>query len=271
MKSKLKALGVVAFALALCFALVGCGGGDKADLKKAVIGTWELSEFTDASEDDLAMMKAFNLTVEATFAEDGTFKLGMFGETMDGTWDAKSADKVSLTIEGDSVDATIKDGVLSIEVDGEGMKFKKTSDEVKDLGSSSTSSSGTAADSSATDDQAIEAIDKEIYSDDNISVMVVNKKQDWLDSCGYTLVITNKSADAAIDVSGSYGTWMVNGKMISPSIYETIQPNAYAETFMTFMDDSIKSIDDLVNVQGSFEVMNSKTYDEIVTFQVTMP
>lgn len=271
MKSKLKALGVVAFALALCFALVGCGGGDKADPKKAVIGTWELSEFTDASEDDLAMMKAFDLTVEATFAEDGTFKLGMFGETMDGTWDAKSADKVSLTIEGDSVDATIKDGVLSIEVDGEGMKFKKTSDEVKDLRSSSTSSSGTAGDSSATDDQAIEAIDKEIYSDDNISVMVVDKKQDWLDSCGYTLVITNKSADAAIDVSGSYGTWMVNGKMISPSIYETIQPNAYAETFMTFMDDSIKSIDDLVNVQGSFEVMNSKTYDEIVTFQVTMP
>ena len=32
-----------------------------------------------------------------------------------------------------------------------------------------------------------------------------------------------------------------------------------------------KSIDDLVNVQGSFEVTNSKTYDEIVTFQVTMP
>lgn len=272
MKSKLKVFGVVAFAFALCFALVGCGGGDKADPKKAVIGTWELSELTGASEDDMAMMKAFGLTVEATFAEDGTFKLGMFGESLDGTWDAKSADKVSLTIEGDSVDATIKDGVLSIEVDGEGMKFKKTSDEVKDLGSSSaTSDSGTTTGSNATDDQAIQAIDKEIYSDDNISVMVVDKKQDWLDSCGYTLVITNKSADTAIDFSGSYGTWTVNGKMISPYIYETIQPNAYAETFMTFMDDSIKSIDDLVNVQGSFEVTNSKTYDEIVTFQVTMP
>ena len=67
------------------------------------------------------------------------------------------------------------------------------------------------------------------------------------------------------------GVFTVNGKMISPYIYETIQPNAYVETFMTFMDDSIKSIDDLVNVQGSFEVTNSKTYDEIVTFQVTMP
>lgn len=152
MKSKLKVLGVVAFALALCFALVGCGGDDKADYKKAVIGTWELSEITGSSEDDMDMMKALGLTVEAAFAEDGTFKLGAFGEAMDGTWDAKSADKVSLTIEGDSVDATIKDGVLSIEVDGEGMKFKKTSDEVKDLGSSSTSSSETAGSSSATDD-----------------------------------------------------------------------------------------------------------------------
>ena len=34
MKSKLKVFGVVAFAIALCFALVGCGGGDKADPKK---------------------------------------------------------------------------------------------------------------------------------------------------------------------------------------------------------------------------------------------
>ena len=49
MKSKLKVFGVVAFAIALCFALVGCGGGDKADPKKAVIGTWELSELTGAS------------------------------------------------------------------------------------------------------------------------------------------------------------------------------------------------------------------------------
>ena len=95
---------LVAFAIALCFALVGCGGGDKADPKKAVIGTWELSELTGASEDDMAMMKAFGLTIEATFAEDGTFKLGMFGETMDGTWDGPSQlIKVSLTIEGDSV------------------------------------------------------------------------------------------------------------------------------------------------------------------------
>lgn len=46
MKSKLKVFGVVAFAIALCFALVGCGGGDKADPKKAVVGTWELSELT---------------------------------------------------------------------------------------------------------------------------------------------------------------------------------------------------------------------------------
>ena len=98
MKSKLKVFGVAAFAIALCFALVGCGGGDKADPKKAVIGTWELSELTGASEDDMAMMKAFGLTIEATFAEDGTFELGMFVESMDGTWDAKAADKVSLTI-----------------------------------------------------------------------------------------------------------------------------------------------------------------------------
>ena len=72
MKSKLKVFGVVAFAIALCFALVGCGGGDKADPKKAVIGTWELSELTGASEDDMAMMKAFGLTIEARTARSSS-------------------------------------------------------------------------------------------------------------------------------------------------------------------------------------------------------
>ena len=269
MKSKLKVLGVVAFALALCFALVGCGGDDKsAEYKKAVVGTWEMTELAGSSEDDLAMMKSFGLTVEATFAEDGTFKLGIFGETMDGTWEAKSADKVSLTIEGDSVDATIKDGVLSIEVDGEGMKFKKTTDEVKDLSSTATTADGS---TSLTDDKEVKAVDKEIYSDDALSVMVVDKKQDWMDDCGYTLLITNKSADTAINFTTSYGTWMMDGKMINPFVYETIQPGAYAETFMYFSDTGATSIDDLKNVQGSFEVLNADTYDEIATFQVTMP
>ena len=270
MKSKLKVFGVVAFAIALCFALVGCGGGDKADPKKAVIGTWELSELTGASEDDMAMMKAFGLTIEATFAEDGTFKLGMFGETMDGTWDAKSADKVSLAIEGDSIDATIKDGVLSIEVDGEGMKFKKTSDEVKDLGSSSVSSDSATSGSSATDDQAIEAIDKEIYSDDNISVMVVDKKQDWLDDCGYTFKVENKTADKTVLFMAEYGTFSVDGQMVDFTLTETVKPGMFAETFGYFDSTKVTDIDAMKNVAGTISLMDNDSYETIASYPIEL-
>ena len=44
-----------------------------------------------------------------------------------------------------------------------------------------------------------------------------------------------------------------------------------AEESSCSLDDSIMSIDELANVQGSFEGTNSTTYDEIVTFQGTMP
>ncbi len=271
MKSKGKILAIAAFAFALCLALVGCGGsgsGDKsADYKKAVVGTWELTEITGASDDDMAMMKAFGLTVEMAFAEDGTFKIGMLGETINGTWEAPSAGKVVMKADGDSIEATIEDGVLSAEVEGDSMKLKKSSDEVKDLTAAASSSDGI----DLTADKETAAIDKEIVSDDVLSVKVVNKKQDWMDDCGYTLVITNKTADTPIDVASAYGTWVVNGKMIDPLLYESIQPGAYAETFMSFTDDGVKSIDDLKGVKGSFEVSNSTTYDSIETIPVELP
>lgn len=271
MKSKGKVFAVVAFAFALCLALAGCGGSsgaDKsADYKKAVVGTWELTEITGASEDDMAMMKAFGLTVEMAFAEDGTFKMGIIGETIDGTWEAPSADKVTMKAEGDTIEATIKDGVLAVEIDGESMKFKKSTDEVKDL----TAAASSSGDVDLTADKETVALDREVVSDDTLSIKIVNKKQDWMDDCGYTLVITNKTADTPIDVAAAYGTWVVNGKMSDPFFYETIQPGAYVETFMSFTDDSIKCIDDLKSVKGSFEVANSSTYDSIETIPVELP
>ena len=69
-----------------------------------------LSELTGAFEDGAIGVRPHH---RATFAEDGTFKLGMFGESMEGTWDAEICrQKVSPDVEGDSVDATIGDGVL---------------------------------------------------------------------------------------------------------------------------------------------------------------
>ena len=64
MKSKLKIFAAIACVATLCLALVGCGGDKSAEWKKAVVGTWEVTEITGTSQDDIDMMKAFGLNVE---------------------------------------------------------------------------------------------------------------------------------------------------------------------------------------------------------------
>lgn len=120
---------VVASVLALCsFAVVGCGGGggnggDQADY----VGVWDVDSMTGVSEDDMAMVKAMG-GVQAVLAEDGTFALSMMGMVMPGTWEFKDG-AAEVTIEGQSVPATIDGGKLKFEQDGTEMLFTKTSDQ----------------------------------------------------------------------------------------------------------------------------------------------
>lgn len=120
---------VVASVLALCsFAVVGCGGGggnggDQADY----VGVWDVDSMTGVSEDDMAMVKAMG-GVQAVLAEDGTFALSMMGMIMPGTWEFADG-AAQVTIEGQSVPATIDGGKLKFEQDGTEMLFTKTSDQ----------------------------------------------------------------------------------------------------------------------------------------------
>ena len=279
-KMKMKVFALIAGALALCLALVGCGGGSKADPKKAFIGTWELTEISGATEDDMALLKAFGMTVEAAFAEDGTFKLGMFGENLEGTWNAKSADKITLTVEGDSLEGTLKDGKLNFTIDGDGMTFKKTTDEVKDLstttgfdwggenGGDDGYINGGGTDDGNDDDEEIRLVDKMLVNDDVVTIAVVSMKKDWLGDCGYVLKIANNTSDTVIDVNAAYNTWSVGNRMVSPYLYETLKPGTYTEAFMYFSGDVVASLDDLISADGRIDVMDTDTYDTLGQYDI---
>ncbi len=128
MKSIGKLIAVVACALALCFALAGCDS-DTDQYKKNFQGNWELSGLTEGDttygESDLSMLKAWGMSVSLSMNEDGTMTFDYFGETIEGNWEPKDANTVTLKILGDSADGKLSDGVLSIEVDGASMQFKK--------------------------------------------------------------------------------------------------------------------------------------------------
>lgn len=98
MKRKLLVCALVACAMTLCLALTGCGGGgatNDKDANETFIGSWKLagmvSDGEEATAEDIAMLDAFGMSVGLNVNEDGTCALIMFGEPLDGTWEAKSA------------------------------------------------------------------------------------------------------------------------------------------------------------------------------------
>ena len=276
MKRKIHVIMAVVSAFVLCLTLASCGsfinlqGGDaaKQDIKKVFVGTWELTQISGATEEDIAILKAYDMAVEATFSDDGVFKMDFLGDVAEGTWEAKSDTHATLTFEGNAIEGDLKDGELTFTYDGDTMTLKKISDEVEDITAAGLGDS-TAAGGNF-DDEEVQAVDTLLVDDENVTITVVDKKKDWIGECGYTLRIANNSADTTIDVDGEFGTWSVNGKMVYPYFYETIKPGAYAETFVSFSDDTIQSLSDLTNVEGTIELLEEESYSTIAKYPVTL-
>jgi hypothetical protein len=272
---------MLASVFALCLVLAGCGG----DAAKNYVGDWKLTGMEENGEatsaEDLKLMEDMGLTITLSVKEDKSFLLNVMGEEMSGTWEAKSASEATFTVEGQSVPATLANGVLTLEQDGTKMMFEKGT--VSTSGSSGAASSGTdtatgtagtgtdagtatgtdaGTTSTDTDEGTVAPIGQIIADDDICSIEVVNKKADWAGDPGYTLKITNKS-DKSVTAIAQYGTFSVDGKMVDPALVETIQPGKYAECFMWFSDNDVASLDQLVNVEGVIEVYDDETYDTL--------
>ncbi len=124
---------VLTVALFSTFAACG-GGGGGAKSDEAFVGVWTLNsmdadgmQMTGEEIKELAEMVGvdfddmFRLELDA----DGTAKMIVQEETMEGKWAAKDASTVTLTMDDESVDATLADGLLTLESDGDKMVFEK--------------------------------------------------------------------------------------------------------------------------------------------------
>ncbi len=253
--------------IALCLVLAGCasgGAGGGADAAKSFIGDWKLVGMEEngesTSSEDIALMEQMGVTVTLSFKEDKSCALSVFGEETSGTWEAKSPSEAAITIEGQTVVATLANEVLTLEDNGTKMMFGKGVPEP----SANAADPGTAAveESAEESDETAVPIGQTIADDEICTIEVIDKKVDWAEDPGYTLKITNKS-DKAIRVSAKYDTFSVNGKMAEPELYETVQSGKYVEGFMWFSGDDVDGVDALTNVEGTIEVMDDASYETL--------
>ena len=283
-----KWVAMLASVFALCLVLAGCCGG--ADAAKNYVGDWKLSGMEENGEvtsaDDLKLMEDLGMTITLSVKEDKTFSLNVMGDETSGTWEAKSASEATFTVDGQSVPATLADGVLTLESDGTKMQFEKgtvaaSSGGAGSSGAAATSGSATTGGTetpTSTDngttmvdggEEAVVPIGLTIADDDICTIEIVDKKADWAGDPGYTVKITNKS-DKAVSAVSKYGTFSVDGKMVDPVLVETIQPGKYVEGFMWFSDDDVASVDALVNVEGTIEVYDDETFDTLGEYPFAM-
>ena len=158
-----KKLGIIlaSCVFALCLGLMGCTGGDgnggnDAANKEAFVGTWDLVEMSQDGEvtgsDDLETLKALGLEVYVNFYDDGSMVLALFGEPMEGTWEATSATAGTIEMEGQSVSMSIENEQLKFEQEGASLTFEKG--EAKE-----------APTASSTEDESTEATDEAVVED----------------------------------------------------------------------------------------------------------
>lgn len=155
-------IALIAGIFALSLALVGCSGNSggsgedpTAAAKKAFTGTWDMVEMSQGDDitgsDDIETLKALGLEVYLNLNEDNTAEFVMFGEAIEGTWEASSPTSGHLDLGTAVGDMTLADERLTFEQDGSSITFARSDAETtgSSSGGSGSSASGSAESSSS--------------------------------------------------------------------------------------------------------------------------
>lgn len=264
MKTTTRIILTIATVMAFALALTGCS---QPDYTKNFSGDWKLASVTSdgetASEEDMAMLEAFGMSVGLTLNEDGTLQFTMLGETSDGTWKAKSATEAEVTLEGSTVTAKLADDKLSMEADGEAMVFVR--------GKADTSSmdlSSLATEDESSDETEI-PMNETIIDDELITVTITSKFQDWTGACGYAFTAVNNS-DKDFNLTYVSNSFSVDNKMGDPFLFTALNVGTSADDQMEFSTDKVASVDELTNVKGTLLIYDKNTYEDIREYPIEL-
>lgn len=272
---------VMVMALGLTLGMVGCSGGSSGE--KAFVGVWALTSMEGedgATEDDVAALEALGMSINLTMMEGGDAYLDFMGEVLAGTWVFKSGTEATVTMDGEAVPAKIDGKTLRLEQDDMVMVFEKTSDkpvvpegseeeiEVDDVDIVEEEDVDT-DDAVAPETEEVTAVVGAEFGNEYATFTITGVEEDWAGAPAYQIKIEN-IWDQPIQVTTESGTFSVDGKMVSPVLFEEIQPGKYSEAAMWFSSDDVADQASLVNVEGAIEIMDDD-YNTLATIMVYFP
>ena len=277
MKKRIAVLLAAVCAFAMCFALVGCGGGKSEDVSKNFVGDWVLvggqADGEEIDQESIDILNSLGMQIYLSLKDDGTSALVLFGEELNGTWKAKDASTVTITFDNDGGDFKLADGKLTLEVEGDKLIFEKG--EISKSAASGTTGTGlsSATGSGTEDDGTIvgEDLNVTIADDDICTIIVNNTAEDGWMGAGYNMTIYNNTSDRTLYVSSSYDTFSVAGKMMELYGGETIKPGKYVDTFMYFTSSDLPDgLAGLSDVEGVISVQDVDDWETEYQYDFVM-
>lgn len=277
--------------LALCLALVGCGGGASSggsgaqespsvaepDFGANFRGSWELVSMMDdgeTSEVDLEQMKALGMYVYLDLNEDGSATLDVFGAPTDGTWEAQSENAATMTVNGEVANITLTDGLITMAQGSSSLTFKHIdpSQKVEQTPPEATNDSGAKYYGGDTIDDLDDAVEMNVgLVDDDICTMRVIAKGVYAGDPGFLFELTNKTDQDILFMSIRNWT-AANGIEDDAILYETLHAGETLQSIMWFHADTIGTDDPgvLTDVKGTIILLDAAdTTNEIARYEVS--
>lgn len=267
-----KSISIVLMALVVALSLAFTGCSTK-NIEENFQGSWKMTSIAGASEDDMALIEAFGMSVVLDLNEDKSASVNMMGETISGSWEAKSATECSFTVDGDTATGKLNGEELTLAIEGEEMTFVKiTAEEATELKEASSSMVGAFSEGNEVTAQMYdESFSPVSVADDDIcTITLVAKMSDDLGYSGYVADITNNS-DVPLYITAPFDKSSVDGKMVDFYGGETIQPGKTLEgMFFNASSEDVASIDEMKNVELVIEAWNDDTYEVMGSYTVTL-
>ena len=121
MKKTLKTTLAVLMCAALLLGLCACGGS-ASSLKGTNWSVSKVSAHGMEIQGEMLASMGFEMTLE--FTSDSDFKMGAMGEYVEGTY-TLSGGTVTMTVDGEAVDAALSGNTITMEEDGAKIVFSK--------------------------------------------------------------------------------------------------------------------------------------------------